>query len=320
MSTPPRQNAPPESVPIQIAPAEPKELRPALEIVLQDLQPAARASLVDSLAKLDTEPLGVFEALLVARRGGALVGAAWAQPNAGKTATLWPPQAREAPLDAIAPPLLEEVNRLVDAAGLSMTQALFEEGDDPVLRHLRQAQYRLLAKLAYLQRDLDGATPSHERGRGVGSLEFEVYDENNHQRFKRVVQRTYSDSLDCPDLEGRRDQEDVLAGYRATGNFRPENWRLVRLGGEDVGVLLNTDYDDQQSELVYMGLCPEARRQGWSDALVAESIRLARAAHSQRLCVAVDERNRPAWRTYERHGFSVWAKRHAYVRWRRGAD
>ena len=296
---------------IEFARAEPDEQRRALELVLHSLLPSARATLVDVLRELDPEPLGPLDALVVARREGELLGAAWAQPHTGKTAALWSPHSDGELTEEVALGLLQLTGATTDAAQITMTQALLENKYDPLVQSLLASQYEFLAELAYLSLDLDGLEILAENSR----LAFQQYNQANHNAFKQLVEATYEDSLDCPDLEGRRDQEDVLAGYRATGFSGSKNWRILCLEGQDVGVLLTADHTESQSELVYMGLLPQARGLGLGKALVNEAIRLANEAGSERLMVAVDARNAPARQVYKQQGFKPWASRQVYVRW-----
>ncbi len=69
-------------------------------------------------------------------------------------------------------------------------------------------------------------------------LEFEVYNSQNHDRLARIVDATYQETLDCPKLNHVRQLDDVLAGYRATGEFLPGRWLIVRYENRDVGCLL----------------------------------------------------------------------------------
>ena len=101
------------------------------------------------------------------------------------------------------------------------------------------------------------------------SLEFEVYSPANHRRLAAMVEATYQKTLDCPQLNGVRQIEDVLAGYRGCGVFDESRWLIVRHGGSDVGCLLLSDYPDYDNwELVYMGVAPWVRGKGWGIEIV----------------------------------------------------
>jgi len=116
-------------------------------------------------------------------------------------------------------------------------------------------------------------------------------------------------------LNGVRDVDSVVTGYQATGNYRPENWQIVRAGGEDVGVLLLADHPKAGHwELMYMGLAPEARGNNWGRQVTQYAQWLARSARVERIVLAVDSVNEPALRMYRSSGFEIWDKRDVYVR------
>ena len=101
----------------------------------------------------------------------------------------------------------------------------------------------------------------------------------NGERLADVIQRTYEGTLDCTALDGARDMDDVIDGYKATGVFRRQNWMFVRHGGADVGVLLLADHPAaRQWELMYMGLVPEYRGSGWGRQIAHYAQWLARGA------------------------------------------
>ena len=107
-----------------------------------------------------------------------------------------------------------------------------------------------------------------------------------------------------PELEGVRSLDDIIAGHRATGRFVPDRWRLGQVAGEPEAavVLLLSDIPDRDVwEVVYLGLTPPARGRGLGRAAIAHALELARP-HASRLELAVDIRNRPATRLYDRVG------------------
>src|SRR5262249_55163100 len=131
----------------------------------------------------------------------------------------------------------------------------------------------------------------------------------------RLVGRTYEKTLDCRELDGVRDVEQVINDYQGTGVYRPENWLFVRYGGEDVGVLLLADHPKGRHwELMYMALVPEARGRGWGRQITRYAQWLARGASVERIVAAVDAANMPAVAMYRDTGFVLWDQRAVYVR------
>ncbi|QDV79796.1 GNAT family N-acetyltransferase [Botrimarina mediterranea] len=306
------------SLRIRVA-AEP-ERRQALELVLRPLAPESRGPLLDAVAGAEPHALGPLDALLVAVDGERVVAATWAQPSPGKAASLWPPEwVGKRPQDAqlAEAALIAKAAQACDAAGVAMTQTLFERSDDARIAALAEAGYDKIATLQYMGRSIRGAD---RKAAGDDALSFEPYSPREHGRLKRLLTATYIDSLDCPGLEVYRDLDDVLAGYRATGIYDPRHWLVASRDGEDVGVVLVAEHPGtDQAELIYMGLTPAARGRGYGKRLVQQAISAAASIGVDQLMVAVDEGNAPAKRLYQRAGFAAWAKRYVYVRPRSGA-
>ncbi|TWT99527.1 Mycothiol acetyltransferase [Botrimarina colliarenosi] len=295
--------------------AAPHEQRAALELALRPLPAASRGPLLDAVGATAGHPLGPLDALLVAVERERVVAATWAQPSPGAAAALWPPEwvgARPPHASAVELALVKGAAAACDAAGIALTQALFEIADDPRIAALQGARFREIAKLRYLGRTIRAAdSPTAPDA----VLTFEPLTQRDHSRLKRLLKRTYIDSLDCPGLDDYRDLDDVLESYRATGRYDALGWQFVQQGGDDIGVVIVAEHPDaDQAELIYMGLVPEARGQGHGARLIKRAIRLAADYGSDQLMVAVDEGNTPARRAYERAGFASWAKRSVYVR------
>lgn len=290
----------------------------ALALVLRSLAPESRGPLLDAVANAGPHPLGPLDALLVAADGGKVVAATWAQPSPGKAAALWAPEwdgTRPKAAQPTEAALVAAAAEACDAAGVAMTQTLFERADDARIAALLASGYYKIAALQYLGRRV----PDDVRTAEDDLMTFEPYTPRAHNRLKRLLARTYVESLDCPGLEEHRDLDDVLTGYRATGIYDPQRWLLASSAGEDVGVVIVAEHPGtDQAELIYMGLTPEARGRGLGLRLVQRAFCEAAAMGVDQLMVAVDDGNTPARRVYERAGFAPWAKRYVYIRPRGG--
>jgi ribosomal protein S18 acetylase RimI-like enzyme len=263
-----------------------------------------------------------LEGLLEARRGGRIVGASWGQVMPGRTALLWAAQLVPKESESTALRLHEAIERRFDEHGVCLAQASL--ADKPTLSEarLRASGYRHLADIRYLASaldDLDEFSADKDAARQVdgeeSELGFEAYHQGNHARLAEIVERTYRQSLDCPALDGLRNIEDVLEGYRHTGEFDAQRWMIVRHGARDVGCLLLADHPQQnQWELVYMGLLPEFRGKQWGLAVTRHAQRLAGAAGRQRLVLAVDAKNTPAMSMYRAAGFVSWDRRRVFLK------
>lgn len=316
---------------------QPADRESALGVVLQSLAPGQRAGLVESLRGQDAESLGPFDALVTAKRGEFLAAAAWAQPQPGRTASFWPPQASGGARSVIDDPtrrgLTTAAVKAADAAGVSMTQTLLESERDPSIPALEASGFKRLATLCYLQweRNADSGTgPVAPSSR----VTFEPHAGADRQRLAEVVQLTYEDTLDCPGLEGVRDVHDSLDGYRQVGQHDPSLWFFMRSaasavdrsldaqgrGRRDAGVLILSPHPlSSQLELVYVGVVPKARGQGLGAYAVQHAKQVLAARGMERIVLAVDAANAPALRVYNDAGFVEWARRLVYVRRREAA-
>jgi len=251
------------------------------------------------------------EGLLEAHRGGARVGAMWVQVQPGRSGLAWPPQCVPGESGAAADRLMAAACRLLARRNVCLATALLPvvtPEDDAVLR---RSGFEPLASLVYLLCQ----EPLFSRQQPAGTLHFEPYEETSEARMTRVVEQTYLGTLDCPALNGLRRTEDVLAGYRATGMFAPERWFFVRHEDRDVGCLLLYDHPREGNmELVYMGLIPSVRGNGWGKEMCAYAQWLTGRAGRQRLVLAVDAANAPAIEMYATAGFRAWERRTVYAR------
>lgn len=293
---------------------QPQERSLALSLALRPLPINQRGLLVESLESLTNEPLGSFDALIVAHRGSQLIAASWVQPQPGRTASLWLPEFASKIEPKIAAGMIQRASQIADQCGVSMTQVLLEVEDHPLAMALTRNQFIHIAKLLYLEWPGALGTPTVARPLRT-DIEFESHAGEHIDRLRRVVQSTYVDTLDCPRLEGLRNLADTLAGYRQVGQYDPALWYLLRRDERDLGVLLLAEHpSSNQMELVYMGIPPYAR----GDNLGAEAILKAQLVTSQRgserLVLAVDAANRPAVRIYQQAGFTEWAERVVMVR------
>lgn len=296
---------------LTIRPAPRAAVLEALKLVYRRLPPEKAAQYVEVLCADIRAGEVSAEGLLTAWRDRRLVGAVFAQLQPGNGALLWPPRTvpREPP--ETVEQLLAAVCQWLACKGARVANALMEKVDRADDALLRGGGFAPLAQLLYLvssEIELPASPPE-------GPLEFEPYNPENHMRLTRVVEATYERSLDCPGLDGLRNIEEILAGYQSTGTFSPERWLIVRHEGRDVGCLLLADHpEDENWELVYMGLVASARGHGWGKKIVRHAQWLTRQAGRSCLVVAVDAANRPAVDMYAATGFRAWDRRTVYVK------
>jgi ribosomal protein S18 acetylase RimI-like enzyme len=249
--------------------------------------------------------------LVGATRDQKLTAVAWGQILPGKTALLWPPRLTPDEIESVGDQLQTFLDHQLQAAGMRMAQAVLPDCEHLDARRLIRVGYLHAADLLYLISPLDRVAVTSDEC----DIEFVPYTVNDRDRLAALVERTYIETRDVPALDGVRSLNDVLCGYEQTGEFSPDRWFFLRNGGEDVGCLLLNDHPGQaQWELVYLGIVPEARGNGWGRQATRFAQRLAKAADRERLILAVDATNDPAVSAYTSVGFFELLRRSVFLK------
>ena len=268
-----------------------------------------RKEVAATLAAAERRELSL-DGLLGASRGSRLVGVVWGRILPGRTALVWPPQLAAGEDTQTAQRLLHRLNEYLQAGDVRLAQTLLSTDAAEDAARLRDAGYVYGADLLYMA-CLAERFPVH-RPRSV--LDLEPYSDGDRRRLAELIESTYADTRDLPLLNGARDINDVLDGYRQTGVFRNDRWLFVRHGRQDVGCLLLTDHPgEDQWELMYMGLTPSARGRGWGLQITQYGLWLAAQSGRTRVLLAVDALNQPAVSVYEAAGFLAWDRRSVYL-------
>ena len=301
----------PASDPLQILPATSDDLAEVFSFVFsknepQDALNRVRAALAEH--RCGKLPLA---GLLAARRGGQLVGAVFLQVLPGRMATLWPPRISVEEPEETADRLATEAIGQAKITGARVVHALLEGRADPCdVAVLDRAGFVRLAELYYLVADVQdfpASDPSEP-------LTFEPCTPEKLERLSAVVEATYRETLDCPDLDGVRSAEEVLRGYGGHDSQCPPHWFFVRHQDCDVGCLLLSDYPEHGNcELTYMGLTPSSRGSGWGYLVTRYAQWITKSLGRDRIVLAVDAVNQPARNMYAAAGFRGWDRRQVFM-------
>jgi len=300
-----------DTQPLRIGQISAEEQAAAFGLVFSHLAEQQRQQQVDAL--LAAVALGEVspQGLLGAHRRQRLVGAVFSQLQPGKTATVFTPRIVAGEPVSTAVRLLDTASDWLAQHHVRIAQVQLATNSQVDDAPLRAGGFDRLADLLYLVAAED-EFPTH---RPQSPLEFEPYCVANHRRLARIVEATYQQTRDCPQLDGVRQIEDVLAGYRATGVFDPDRWLIVRHRDEDVGCLILTDHPEHGNwELIYMGVTATNRGHGWGMDIARHAQWLTATAGRQRLVLAVDAENDPAIRMYATVGFRAWERRGVYLK------
>jgi len=302
------------------------EVAEALKLVFQKASEPSKSAQVG--AALDEIEHSAVEnrILLVARRNAEPVGAVWAQIRAGRVAAIWPPGLADSETSGTAVALVNAAVLKAAKSGVRLIHSLLAEDQLQEATWLIDCGFKEAADLQYLV--CPRAKFPSDRPRS--ELIFEpicepsttAMSQEKLARLARIIERTYEKSLDCPALQGVRYDEDVIAGYQGTGEFNPSRWFFVRhpQRESDIGCLLLTRHPrEARAEIVYMGISPDARGNGWGLEIVryAQWLSCQTAmgqAVDQELVLAVDAANRPAVDSYLRAGFEIRARRRVFLR------
>lgn len=205
--------------------------------------------------------------------------------------------------------------------GVALLQALPAPEEKWAVDACRAAEFRDVGRLLYLRRPIGTSARGAERvpeswGEGVVVRRVsEVGEQERDGKLVAALDRTYIDTMDCPELCGLRETRDVLASHKSAGRFDPSLWYLVEFRGEPEGCLLLSASPEQRSvELVYLGISPALRGRGLAKGLLSLGLREARARFSSfTFSCAVDARNSAARALYERVEMRAYAERLALV-------
>lgn len=297
-----------------VEPCPRREWPEALELFFSDQPAELRAGQVQHL--LAHERMGgvSLEGLFVCRRARDLLGVILGVAGVGRTLIGWPPRVagglaeddRNLVASALAGALVDFASqRRARFAQLLVSQA--ESWSGPALAEHRFFE---LARLMYLKRPLDAPADLAP----MPGIEYVPYRAGLHQELLGVLERTYVGSHDCPALTGVRTLEEIFESHRSQGQFDPNRWFLVRSEDRWVGCLLLVGLPDIESdEVAYVATTPEARGRGLGRELTRKAIEESRRSGAKWLTLAVDEKNLPARRVYDRFGFVSWDYRAAFL-------
>lgn len=288
------------------------ELPAALALIFHHLdaddRKARSAHLLELIEQKAIDPCGIW----VARKGAELSGAMICQPLAGAGGLVWPPQGcRGRDGRAIEDQLVQATSQWLRSRGVKLAQALLVSSDMHLGAALVRNGYEHISSLMYLRHELELSAAflgTPER------LHFDAYGPETQAVFHQTLMRSYVGTLDCPEINGVRTLDEILAGHRAQGVPDSHRWWLARDGDRPAGVLLMTAWHEGQGwDISYLGVVPELRGRGFGNDLVRKALFEAKAAQTWQVTLSVDIRNQPAWDLYLRAGFESFERREIFL-------
>lgn len=237
-----------------------------------------------------------------------------AVPGAGRTAMLFMSRPGGRGDIPTVSRLLEHGCRVLPDHDVELAQALMDPSETLERDALLGADFFELATLQYLARSVprSGAAPAVS---WPDDVTIESYRPDLKPIVLDLLEESYVDTQDCPNLCGLRRTEDIFAGHYHTGRFDPDLWTILSVNGEPGGVLmLNPCQPHDTIELVYIGLAPKARGRGLGRQLLRHGLTQIAGRGEALVTLAVDEKNDPALALYKREGFRRELKRVALIR------
>jgi GNAT superfamily N-acetyltransferase len=302
----------------------PSQRREVLAILYQNLPADRRQRQIDRMLSTQ-EPAQQAIAqggLLACFDGPTLAGGMLTLSSAGRVCMAWPPRADEryggTQERAIWQSLLQRCAQRAQETDARFVQLLADDASPTMDEILREEGFVHLTQLVYARRAVE---PAEQVPPAPSSVEFVPYTDERHGVLLDILQRSYEQSLDCPELTGIRTMEDVFRSHQGHGAILPDRWWLARDPGGWLGcLLLSAGVGDRVIEISYVALVPEARGRGLGRVLTREAIRLAAREDFEAVVLAVDGRNGPALAMYEDEGFVPWDIRDVYLRLIESAD
>jgi len=267
---------------------------------------------VDDLLAAAAEGIAHIDLLFGAFRGNRLLVSVLAvESDGGAALVLAPSRQMDADVRAGTEMALARVREAAFSGGTAMLQAVVPPEAEALQGALHAAGFRHLTTLIYLGCRI-GDLPTLASCRP--DLTWMSYRPEIEDLFLDAMERSYIDTLDCPELVGLRSAKDALCGHRCRRGFDPQHWWVALSGSEPVGiVLLGPIGLELGLEIVYLGVSPESRGRGVVDALMLRTANVARSVGVTYVTLAVDERNVPARKMYKRFNFRGTLKRQAWI-------
>jgi len=238
--------------------------------------------------------------ILLARESGALIGVGILVFTDSATAFIWPPFTKR---NDCADAILQEMVKRIDGSEVSIGQSLLDPGQIKQRQLLSRNGFPHLTNLMFMRHPL--TTIKRSACLDEKRLQWIKFEEQlNRQRFLDLLDLTQESSQDCPALNHVRTAEESLESHRSSGDSDQKYWYLFHHEGVDLGVLLLSEHrEDNVWEVVYMGVAPEQRGNGYGAAFIQHGLLEAQAHGQVAVILAVDHKNSYAIKIYEELGF-----------------
>lgn len=297
---------------LSIETATPAEIVPGLRLLFQhlpaaDLEPnMSHVHYLFDLGELDCMNL------LVYRTQGLLKGAVlFTNPNGGIAEVLPAQTPCDEPNHDVEDALMSNCFHRLRKLGVRVVQTqMFRQKSS--LRHdvLIRNQFRCVSTMVYMEKNLGDMIPRYDQHK----LNFVQYHSVPKEEFVNAIIATHQQTLDIPEMNGRRTPQEIIDGHYGYCSFEPRLWWVVRHTDQTIGVLLLAPFLEQHTcELSYFGLGQEYRGQGFGRQILGWALNHASSIGARSMSLSVDERNHPALYLYKSLGFMENDRRQIYL-------
>ncbi|MBA2116046.1 GNAT family N-acetyltransferase [Bremerella alba] len=251
-----------------------------------------------------------FDGLMTATRGNRVVASIWCLIQPGKIGSVWGPGILSEESDSTADLLVRKAIQFGKQHGCHLLQSLVGQENPTAGKLLVRSGFQSITLLSHLEALTEDVHAEPPRG----DLQFQRCDDFQSEAFRSLIAQTYDNSLDCPELDGLRDVEDVLDGYYATSGLSTDHWYTLEHGSETIGVVITAHHvEPQQLELIYFGLTPRFRRMGLGSEMIRFVLELAQSMGCRSTITGADQRNTPAMALYREFGFQQAEAKELYL-------
>jgi mycothiol synthase len=287
---------------LSISPAAEHEREAAFRLAFQHLAAEAIAEKRQNAEEMIRTGELDADAIWLARDSLGPAGAMIAAPLQGGGAAIFPPRGRPSLHDpaAVLDALVRASTVWLRQRGVKLAQALLTANDLKVAGSLERNGFARITRLLYMRHFLDLSTDEIARSE---QLEYRTVDEVPTNVLENTLLRTYTSSLDCPELNLHRTAAEALTGHRGSGQFDASRWWVAFAQDEPVALLLCNQSENSIWDIAYLGVASEARGRGFGRDLVHHALFEAKADDMLTVTLTVDERNQPARALYRKTGF-----------------
>ena len=225
------------------------------------------------------------------------------QPMISAVGLAWPPCAAS---PEVADALVAAACDWLRGRGVKVCQSFATNGEQWKMLPLERNGFQRVTQLVSLRRDHLSTTAVKR------ALAFAPESPPFTNDFRAATLATHEGTLDCPELNGARTDQELLAGF--TEPLPGVAWFLARQGESPVGVvMLTAGAEPSEIELAYLGVVPAARGRGLGRELMAFALSEAAQRGASSVIVSVDSRNELALRLYQRGGFIETDRREVWL-------